>query len=128
MVLPARAPAETQVSEPADPVCHIEAEEGAGVNGNLLCFILFMAFALVLAELVTETAFRPKFLFLAVVAAGIGLVALQDTWLQRRPRFYRLVLETPEGRKVVLESPSRETVEAAERTLLAAIGRKGAAA
>jgi hypothetical protein len=104
-------------------VCHIEAEEGAGVNGNLLSFMLFMAIALVLTELVTETVFRRKFLFLALVAAGIGLVALQDSWLQRRPRFYRLVLETPEGRKVVLQSPSREAVEAAERNLLSAMGR-----
>ena len=123
MVLPAKASTEAGEGR-GGPACHIEAEEGAGVNGNLLCFILFMAFALFIAELVTETVFRPKFLFLVVVAAGIALVALQDSWLQRRPKFYRLVLETPEGRKVVLESPSRETVEAAERSILAAAGRK----
>lgn len=124
MVLPAKPSTESE--ERAGPICHIEAEEGAGVNGNLLCFILFMAFALFIAELVTETVFRPKFLFLVVVAAGVAIVALQDSWLQRRPKFYRLVLETAEGRKVVLESPSRETVEAAERSIRAAGGRRRA--
>lgn len=124
MVLPAKVESATQdASAPASPTCFVETEEGAGVNGNLLCFILFMGLALVMAELVTETVFRPKFLFLAVVAAGIALVSLQDSWLQRRPRFYRLVLETPQGREVVLESSSRESVEAAERTLRTTLGQ-----
>ncbi|KAB2851678.1 MAG: hypothetical protein F9K44_00690 [Hyphomicrobiaceae bacterium] len=135
MVLPAKSQARLSVRSegeaPAEAACeatcHVEVEEGTGVNGNLLCFILFMGTALAIAEVVTETVLRPKFLFLAAVAAGVGLVALQDAWLQRRPKLYRLVIETEAGRKVVLESPSREAVEAAERSLSATLKRRAAA-
>jgi hypothetical protein len=102
----------------------IVGEEKAGLLGNFAGFGAFLLGGCLIVSLIAACLLQPKFLIGAAVLAIVGLMSLQDSWLERGTGFYRLLLVTPDGLIEAYATSDCAEIAAVARVIESAIGAR----